>query len=293
MKKGPRRGAGASQRSAKDGQRLDHALVARGLADSRSTAHRLVLAGDVRIDGEPALKPSQTVVPEQRLDVVGRPAFVSRGGEKLAAALTAFGLSVAGRTCADVGASTGGFTDCLLQNGAARVYAIDVGHGILHWKLRQDERVLVLERTNARNLAELPEPVGFITVDVAFISLRHILPAAARWIVAGGDLVALVKPQFEAGREVVRKGGVVRDPAVHQRVLEDVLRFCLAAGFGPRGVTRSPLRGPKGNVEFLLWAVAGGEPTLPAHSLEDALRRPASVSGEDDTRPARQGPEAG
>jgi 23S rRNA (cytidine1920-2'-O)/16S rRNA (cytidine1409-2'-O)-methyltransferase len=265
-----RREEGKSGQAASAG-RLDQALVAQGLADSRTTAQRLVLAGEVRVDGEVALKPSQIVGREQRLEVTGRPAFVSRGGEKLAAALAAFGLSASGRTCADVGASTGGFTDCLLQHGAARVYAIDVGHGILHWKLRQDERVVVLERTNARHLAQLPGPVDLVTVDVAFISLRHILPAAAGWLAPGGDVVALVKPQFEAGRASVGKGGVVRDPAVHRRVLQDVVGFSAAAGLGARGIIRSPLRGPKGNVEFLLWTVKASPATLQDADVDRAI----------------------
>ncbi|HMK09236.1 MAG TPA: TlyA family RNA methyltransferase [Anaerolineales bacterium] len=249
--------------------RLDRAMVEQGLADSRTTAQRLILAGEVRVDGEPAQRASQVLAPGARLTVLARPPFVSRGGEKLAAALREFGVAAGGKTCADVGASTGGFTDCLLQHGAARVYAIDVGHGILHWKIRQDERVVVLERTNARHLDALPEPIDLVTVDVAFISLRHILPSARRWIVSGGDLVALVKPQFEAGRSAVGKGGVVGDPAVHRRVLEDVLGFCRDSGFGPLGLMRSPLRGPKGNVEFLLWAREG----VPGSDLGAALEQ--------------------
>jgi 23S rRNA (cytidine1920-2'-O)/16S rRNA (cytidine1409-2'-O)-methyltransferase len=235
------------------------------------------MAGEVRIDGATALKPSQLVESSQKLEVVAGPAFVSRGGTKLAAALAAFGLSPAGRTCADVGASTGGFTDCLLQGGARRVYAIDVGHGILHWKLRQDERVVVLERTNARALTSLPEPVNLVTIDVAFISLGHILPVVAGWVGSGGDVVALVKPQFEAGRRDVGKGGVVRDPEVHRRVLEDVLRFTLDAGLAPQGLIRSPLQGPKGNVEFLLWANAGAAAVALDEDIVRALRSPSPM----------------
>ncbi len=171
--------------------------------------------------------------------------------------MTTFGLSVEGRTCADVGASTGGFTDCLLQHGASRVFAIDVGHGILHWRLRQDPRVVVLESTNARYLEALPEPVDWVTMDAAFISLKLLLPVAVRWLKPGGGIVALVKPQFEAGREAVGRGGVVRDPGIHRRVLEDVVAALGPIGLGPRGLIRSPLVGPKGNVEFLLWADAG------------------------------------
>jgi 23S rRNA (cytidine1920-2'-O)/16S rRNA (cytidine1409-2'-O)-methyltransferase len=275
-------GGSGSGRSASR-HRLDVTLVELGLAESRAAAQRLVMAGDVRVDGQLALKASQVVGLEQRLEVVARSSFVSRGGEKLAAALSAFGLAPERLVCADVGASTGGFTDCLLQRDAARVYAIDVGHGILHWRLRQDPRVVVLERTNARNLVGLPEPVTLVTVDVAFISLRHILPMVAGWLIPGGHLIALIKPQFEAGRGAVGKGGVVRDPVVHRRVLVDVVGFCRAAALVPQGVIRSPLRGPKGNVEFLLWAVAGGE----AKPLEAAIDRAVDSSGE---RPAAVDP---
>jgi 23S rRNA (cytidine1920-2'-O)/16S rRNA (cytidine1409-2'-O)-methyltransferase len=245
--------------------------VDQGLADSRTAAQALVLAGEVRVDGEVAQKASQLIRQGQRLEVVGRSPYVSRGGEKLAAALAAFGLGVQGRTCADVGASTGGFTDCLLQGGASRVYAVDVGHGVLHWKLRQDPRVIVLERTNARHLAELPEPVQFVTVDVSFISLRIILPVVGRWLSPGGDLVALVKPQFEAGRSQVGKGGVVRDPSVHRRVLQQVIVAANDSGLAPQSLIRSPLRGPKGNVEFLLWARLGAQPKALADDIERAI----------------------
>jgi len=251
--------------------RLDAALVERGLAESRAVAVRLILAGEVRVDGELALKGSRLVREEQLLEVFGGPAHVSRGGDKLAAALAAFGLDIAGKSCADVGASTGGFTDCLLQHGARSVFAIDVGHGILHWKLRQDARVVVMERTNARYLAELPAPIDLVTIDVAFISLGLILPVVVHWLTPDGDVVALVKPQFEAGRDAVGKGGVVRDPAVHRKVLEDVLGFSVSAGLAPQGLIRSPLRGPKGNIEFLLWARKGGEGRMLGGEIEQAV----------------------
>ena len=242
--------------------RLDALLVARGLAESRSQAQRLIMAGQVRVNGEVALKAGQMVPPDAEIAVAQPPPFVSRGGEKLAAALEAFPLSVAGRVCADVGSSTGGFTDCMLQHGARRVYALDVGKGQLHWKLRNDPRVVVMESTNARYVARLPEPVTLVTIDVSFISLRVILPVVRGWFPAGaasqgegrGDVVALVKPQFEAGRrEAARGKGVIRDPAVHRRVLREVLDFAQANGYGVRGLIRSPVRGPKGNVEFLAW----------------------------------------
>jgi 23S rRNA (cytidine1920-2'-O)/16S rRNA (cytidine1409-2'-O)-methyltransferase len=233
--------------------RLDTALVVQGLAESRALAQRLILAGEVRVDGEMAAKPSQLVSEDARLDVATPPPFVSRGGLKLEAALQAFGLDVAGKTCADVGASTGGFTDCLLQRGAAKVYAIDVGRGILHWKIRQDPRVVVMERTNVRHLERLPEAIDLAAIDVAFISLRLVLPVVVGWLAQGSDVVALVKPQFEAGRKAVGKGGVVRDPAVRRTVLGTIAASMSGAGLGVRGVLRSPVRGPKGNVEFLLW----------------------------------------
>ena len=249
----------------------------RGLADSRAMAQRLILAGKVRVDGQLSEKASRLVGAEQVVEVVAGRRYVSRGGEKIAAALAEFGLDVAGRDCADVGASTGGFTDCLLQHGARSVFAIDVGHGLLHWKLRQDPRVVVLERTNARYLTEIPAPVGLVTIDVSFISLRLIVPVVVNWLTPTGDVVALVKPQFEAGRDAVGKGGVVRDPAVHRKVLEDVLGFSASAGLAPQGLIRSPLRGPKGNVEFLMWARTGGE----ARSLDGEIERavePSAVS---------------
>jgi 23S rRNA (cytidine1920-2'-O)/16S rRNA (cytidine1409-2'-O)-methyltransferase len=236
-------------------ERLDVLLVERGLADSRSLAQRLVMAGQVRVDGQVVLKPATRILRISELNVDHGPPYVSRGGEKLAAALQTFPIAVEGRTCADVGASTGGFTDCLLQNGALRVYAIDVGQGILHWKLRQDPRVVVMEETNARFVERLPEPVSLVTIDASFISLKILLPVVRRWLAPqGGEVVALVKPQFEAGRQAVARGdGVIRDPAIHQQVLDEVLAAAVEAGFEQRGVIRSPILGPKGNVEFLSW----------------------------------------
>lgn len=209
-------------------RRLDVLLVERGLAESRTQAQRLIRAGLVRVAGQVADKPGTQVATNAAITLQARPRFVSRGGEKLEAALVRFGLDVRGWVAADVGASTGGFTDCLLQHGARRVYAIDVGYGQLDWRLRNDPRVVVMERTNARYLESLPEPVDLVTVDVSFISLGLILPMAVRWLKPGGRVVALIKPQFEAGRREVGKGGVVRDPQVHRRVLERVLD--IAAG---------------------------------------------------------------
>jgi 23S rRNA (cytidine1920-2'-O)/16S rRNA (cytidine1409-2'-O)-methyltransferase len=199
--------------------------------------------------------PSQQILLEGDLSLAPQSHFVSRGGEKLLAALEEFQISPQGRVCADVGASTGGFTDCLLQKGAARVYAIDVGYGILDWRLRNDSRVVVLERTNARDLEIIAEPVTLITADVSFISLKKILPSLRGWYPAqGGEAVLLVKPQFEAKREESAPGaGVISDPAIHRRVLEEVLGFAQKKGYEVRGVIRSPLRGPAGNQEFLAW----------------------------------------
>lgn len=244
-------------------ERLDVLLVERGLAQSRSQAQRLILAGQVRVNGQPGLKPGQQVPVDAVIEVTQPPRFVSRGGEKLAAALAAFPVQVAGRVCADVGASTGGFTDCLLQHGAAKVYAIDVGKGQLDWRLRNDPRVVVMEETNARYVTRLPEPVELVTVDVSFISLRVLLPVLAGWFPpTGGEVVVLVKPQFEAGRrEAARGRGVIRNPAVHRRVLHEVLGFAQTQGYAVGGVMRSPLLGPKGNVEFLAWLRRGGPPT--------------------------------
>ncbi len=242
--------------------RLDLLLVERGLAESRAKAQALIMAGQVRVEGEVALKPAMPVDTAARVLVEGGPRFVSRGGEKLDAALEAFGLDVHGLTCADVGASTGGFTDCLLQRGAAKVYAVDVGKGILHWKLRNDPRVVVMEQTNARYLQSLPERASLVTVDASFISLKILLPVVKAWFASSaGDVVALIKPQFEAGRQEVSRGeGVIQDPFIHRQVLLSVLTFAQSHGFGVRGLIRSPLLGPKGNVEFLAWLTVREEP---------------------------------
>ena len=238
--------------------RLDQLIVERGLAESRSRAQALLLGGRVRVGaGDGARfdrKPGDLVDPGLPLEVEVPEPYVSRGGHKLAAALDAFGIDPAGRVCLDAGASTGGFTDVLLQRGASRVYAVDVGRGQLAEALRRDSRVVSMERTNARNLVagSLPERVSLASVDVSFISLRLVLwPIASTFEPAGGDIVPLVKPQFEAGRAEVRDG-VVRDPAIHTRVLHDVAGAALAAGLEPVGAIASPILGPEGNREFLL-----------------------------------------
>ncbi len=232
--------------------RLDVLLVERGLAESRAKAQALIMAGQVRIADQVALKPATAVDSKTALTVDTGPRFVSRGGEKLDAALEAFAIDVKGFICADVGSSTGGFTDCLLQRGAVKVYAIDVGKGILHWKLRNDKRVVVMEETNARYVESLPEPIDFVTVDASFISLKVLLPTIKNWINAETNLLCLIKPQFEAGKKDVARGdGVIRDPEIHKHVLLDVLNFAQQEGFSIRGLIKSPLLGPKGNVEFL------------------------------------------
>ncbi len=243
----------------KAGIRLDQALVARGLCPSREQARRAVLAGRVRINDRPARKPSDPVRPGDTLDLVASERYVSRGGHKLEHALRHFALEVAGAVAVDLGASTGGFTDCLLQHGAARVYAVDVGRGQLHWKLRRDPRVVVLEGINARLLTptQLPPPFAgadLVTVDCSFISLRLLLPAAIALLSPSGKLLALVKPQFEAGRlEAARGAGVITDPAVHARVLVELEAYVgTLPGVRWRGVTPSPLLGPAGNREFLV-----------------------------------------
>ena len=263
--------------------RLDLLLVERRLVESRTKAQALVMAGQVRVDGQVELKASAAVSPDARLDLETGPRFVSRGGEKLEAALVNFPVDVTGRVCADVGSSTGGFTDCLLQHGAAKVYAIDVGKGLLHWKLRTDPRLVVMEETNARYVEILPERVSLVTMDASFISLKILLPVVKNWLrpsppsplpLAGeggrgaGDegVIALIKPQFEAGRkETARNKGVIRDPEVHKAVLEDVLAFAQGQGFSVCGLIRSPLLGPKGNVEFLAWLGMGdaGQTDIP------------------------------
>src|SRR5271157_4371285 len=251
--------------------RLDILLVERGLAESRTKAQALIMAGQGRINGQTALKAATAIEPDSNLTIDSGPRFVSRGGEKLDAALEAFKVDVNGLTCADVGASTGGFTDCLLQRGAAKVYAIDVGKGILHWKLRNDPRIIVMEETNARFVESLPEPISLATIDASFISLKILLPVVKKWLAplapsghsphfllkwgeTEGGIIALIKPQFEAGKKDVARGdGVIRDPQIHQQVLLDVLTFAQGGGFDVRGLIKSPLLGPKGNAEFLVW----------------------------------------
>lgn len=236
-------------------KRIDNLLVERGFVESRSKAQRLVMAGQVRADGQIVQKPSISFSDEVEISIDPGKRYVSRGGEKLEAALTKFQINVRGLICADVGASTGGFTDCLLQNGAKKVYSIDVGKGILHWSLRQNDKVVVMEGANARHVDLLPEVVELVTIDASFISSKILLPVVRGWFrESRSQVVLLIKPQFEAGRTEVSRGkGVIRDPAVHQEVLFDVLQFAQEAHYQVSGLIRSPLQGPKGNVEFLAW----------------------------------------
>ncbi len=239
--------------------RLDQALVERGFCESREKAKRAVMAGQVRINDRPAQKPSDTVKPADKLSLAAGEKYVSRGGQKLEHALTHFGLDVSGWTAIDLGASTGGFTDCLLQRGAAKVYAVDVGQGQLAWKLRSDPRVIVMEKTNARHLTPVHfsppfTPADLVVIDCSFISLRKILPPAVALLRPHGRIVALIKPQFEAGKAEADKGaGVIADPAIHERVLCGLREFVSAqSALHWRDVTESPLLGPAGNKEFLV-----------------------------------------
>lgn len=232
-------------------RRLDLALAEAGLAASPDRAKALIMAGQVRVAGETVREPGRPVRAGQALEVAAPPPYVSRGGEKLAPALDRFGVRVEGMACVDVGASTGGFTDVLLQHGAARVYAVDVGRGQLAWKLRQDPRVVVMEGVNARDLTPFPEPIALVTIDVSFIGLDKVLPAVRR-AAPGADLVVLFKPQFQVRREQVEKGGVVRDPLVVRAALDAFAAWCTESGFEIVAEMPAPIRGPAGNQEHLL-----------------------------------------
>ncbi|MBL7114278.1 MAG: TlyA family RNA methyltransferase [Kiritimatiellae bacterium] len=235
-------------------ERLDKLVAERGLAESREQAQRLIMAGQILVEGHPATKSGHRYNTEITIEARATARFVSRGGEKLEAALQAFSVDAADLTCMDVGASTGGFTDCLLQHGAQRVYALDVGHGQLHWKLRNDDRVVCIEGFNARYLkpSDLPELMDMATIDASFISLTKILPAVIEVVKHGGQIIALIKPQFEAERKFARKG-VVRDPIIHQAVVDEISRYATEVLKLKRvGVHTSPITGPAGNVEFLI-----------------------------------------
>lgn len=238
---------------AKTKERLDKVLVERGLVPTRAKAKGMIMAREVKVNGEIVDKAGSSVGDDDVVELVSAMPYASRGGYKLAGALEQFAIDISGRVCADVGACTGGFTDVLLQQGAKKVYALDVGYGQLDWNLRQDERVVVMERTNARYVETLAELVSFVCIDVSFISLKLILPAVQKWLAPFSDVVALIKPQFEAGKKQIGKGGIVRDAAVRQQVLEDVLGWSLENGWSVQGLTTSPIQGADGNVEYLVW----------------------------------------
>jgi len=241
----------------KNKQRLDILLVEQGFFTSRERAKAAVMAGEVLVNGIREDKAGSLIDCESQISVnSSKPPFVSRGGLKLAQALAVFNISLLGKTILDIGSSTGGFVDCALQNGASKVYAVDVGYGQLAWSLRQDPRVIVLEKTNARYLdtAQIPEEVDVVTADASFISLAKVLPTPLQFLRESGDLIALIKPQFEAGREKVGKKGVVRDKKVHYEVIANVLEDIIHMGLIPQGCTFSPITGPEGNIEYLLWA---------------------------------------
>ncbi len=237
-------------------KRLDALVFERGYAQSREKAKAYIMAGLVYADNQKADKPGATYPDDVKLEVrASSPKYVSRGGFKLEKAISSFGISLKGCVAMDIGASTGGFTDCMLQNGAARVYSIDVGYGQLDWKLRNDERVLNLERQNVRYLTrkQVSDDIDFFSVDVSFISLRLVLPVARQFLKNGGTAVCLIKPQFEAGRGNVGKKGVVRDPDIHREVIERIRDFCLENGFNVLGLDFSPIKGPEGNIEYLIY----------------------------------------
>lgn len=261
-------------------QRLDVLLVEHGLVASREQARRLIMAGEVLVDEVVRDKPGQTFASDVTLRVRNALPYVSRGGLKLAAALAEFQIDVQGKSAVDVGASTGGFTDCLLQHGCSRVYAIDVGYGQLAWKLRSDPRVIVLERTNIRHLAALPDgrQADLAVIDASFISLTLVLPPTLQLLTLDAEIVALIKPQFEAGKEQVGKGGVVRDSSVHRHVLEAVFQLAEQIGLTVNGIHPSPLLGPAGNVEFLIWCRRHSQTGLdPAQAITQALQNARQI----------------
>jgi 23S rRNA (cytidine1920-2'-O)/16S rRNA (cytidine1409-2'-O)-methyltransferase len=260
-------------------ERLDVALVTRGLAPTREKAARLIMAGHVEVNGQRADKAGVLIDEAAPVAVAQRQKFVSRGGDKLAPVLDAFNVSPRGRICVDVGASTGGFTHCLLERGASRVYAVDAGHGQLDAGLRADGRVVVMEKTNGRHLvaAAFADPPELATVDVSFISLEKVLPAVYRVLAPAGEAITLVKPQFEVGKGQVGKGGVVRDPANHHAVISRVARYAVLHGWHVRGVAASPLKGPKGNREFFLYLCKTGR-TIP--DLDALIARAAAPEPE-------------
>ena len=260
--------------------RLDQHLVDTGLTETRSRAKALIMAGDVLVNGQQETRAGHPVTDRDAVTLRQKPRFVSRGGEKLDHALDAFGIEVAGMVAADLGASTGGFTDCLLQRQASRVYAVDVGHGQLDLKVRNDPRVVTIEKTNARFLESLDEPVDIVVIDVSFISLALIFPVVVRLLKPGGLCVPLIKPQFEAGRNEIGKGGVVRDPAIHRLVLERALEQARENALGASGLVASPLQGPAGTIEFLACLKQGGSGGDAPALIDTAMAEAARIGGD-------------
>ena len=254
--------------------RLDQYLVQHGLIQSRERAKAMIMTGVVYVNGQKADKAGDMVKEDAVVEVRGHDiGYVSRGGLKLEKAMQVFPLSPRGKVCMDIGASTGGFTDCMLQNGAAKVYAVDVGYGQLAWNLRTDPRVVNMERTNIRNVTpdQLDDPIAFFSVDVSFISLHHIFPVARAVTTPDAVGVCLVKPQFEAGREKVGKNGVVRDPATHREVLLRAMGYAVDNGFGVRGLDFSPVKGPEGNIEYLMFVEKSDTPAAPGEDAAAAV----------------------
>lgn len=273
-------------------ERLDALLMNRGMFESRAKAQAAVMAGQVLVNEQKIDKPGTPVPPDVTIRLLGNNLpYVSRGGLKLEKALQIFPISVKDKVVADIGASTGGFTDCALQNGAVKVYAIDVGYGQLAWKLRSDERVINMERTNVRYLEKdsLPEQVDAATIDVAFISLDKVLPAVHKIVKENGFVIALIKPQFEAGKENVGKKGVVRDAKVHESVINNVIDFAKAEGFGIAGLDFSPIKGPEGNIEYLLYLTLGDDDAISREFVAELVSR---SHGDLDKKPAKAVEEA-
>ena len=251
-------------------KRLDAYIFELGLCESREKAKAAIMAGQVYVNGQKALKAGDNVKETEKIEVRSSMEFVSRGGYKLKKAMSAFPITLEGKICMDIGASTGGFTDCMLQNGAVKVYCIDVGYGQLAWKLRSDERVVNLERTNIRYVTDelIPDKPSFASIDVSFISLRLVLPNVFELLAENGECVCLIKPQFEAGREKVGKKGVVREKSTHVEVVESIVAFARETGFSVRGLDFSPIKGPEGNIEYLMYISKEADCDVEVHPEE-------------------------
>ena len=257
-------------------KRLDVLVFERGFADSREKAKALIMAGEIYVNNQKADKSGQSYDENAEIEFRGNaPKYVSRGGLKLEKAMNSFGIKLDGKITMDIGASTGGFTDCMLQNGAVKVYSIDVGYGQLAWKLRNDPRVVNLERTNMRNVTceQVPDKIDFFSIDVSFISLKLLLPVARELLSENAEAVCLIKPQFEAGRENVGKKGVVRDPEVHKQVVANIYDFCLNNGYSVLGLDYSPIKGPEGNIEYLIYIKKSDSPEALCELTVDSLVR--------------------